>query len=161
MKPPIPLNEHARVELLRQYRILDTSPEPQFDEIAADAAAVCNTPISMITFIDQGRQWMKATVGVKAHEVPREATFCGHTICQSGLFAVPDALADKRFAGNAMVAGDQVRFYAGVPLLSPEGLAIGTLCVLDRVPRTLTPEQVDKLKGLARAVILLLEVRRQ
>ncbi|HUO29383.1 MAG TPA: GAF domain-containing protein [Bryobacteraceae bacterium] len=161
MKPPIPLNEHARLNLLRQYDILDTAPERVFDEITARAARVCQAPISLLSFVDRDRVWFKSRAGLDLRETPRATSFCAHAICQSDLYVAQDALPDERFANNPLVhesAG--VRFYAGVPLLSPEGLALGTLCVLDLEPRTLTPEQADELKELAKGVILLLEVRR-
>jgi len=161
MKPPIPLNEQARLELLRQYQILDTAAEQVFDEITALAASICQTPICLLTFVDRDRTWYKSSVGMQGTETPREMTFCAHAICQNDVYVVPDTRADQRFADNPLVTGEpSLRFYAGMPLLSPEGLAVGTLCVLDRKPRALTPEQVDKLKALAKSAVLLLEVRR-
>jgi len=161
MKPPTPVNEQARLELLRQYEILDTAVEQVFDEITVLAANICQTPICLLSLVDRDRTWFKSSVGMEAKEAPRETAFCAHAICQSGLFVVPDARADERFADNPAVTGEPaVRFYAGMPLLSPEGLAIGTLCVLDRRPRALTPEQADKLQALAKSAVLLLEVRR-
>jgi hypothetical protein len=161
MKPPIPLNEHARLELLRQYDILDTPPEPEFDEIAVRAAQVCQTPIAQLSFVDRDRAWFKANVGWDVAEIPRETSFCAHAICQDDLYVAPDMLADERFSHNSLVTQKpHLRFYAGVPLVSPEGLAIGTLCVLDRKPRELTPLQQDELKELAKGAILLLEIRR-
>jgi len=161
MKPPIPVNEQARLELLRQYQILDTAAEQVFDEITALAANVCQTPICLLTFVDRDRTWYKSSVGTEVKETPREIAFCAHAVCQNELFVVPDTQADERFADNPLVTQEPaVRFYAGMPLLSPEGLTMGTLCVLDRKPRTLTPEQADKLKALAKSAVLLLEVRR-
>ncbi|MGA2592102.1 MAG: GAF domain-containing protein [Bryobacteraceae bacterium] len=161
MKPPIPPNEQARLELLRQYQILDTAAEQVFDEITALAANICETPICLLTFVDRDRTWYKSSVGMEVTETPREIAFCSHAICQDELYVVPDTRADERFADNPLVTGDpSLRFYAGMPLLSPEGLAMGTLCVLDRKPRALTPEQADKLKALAKSAVLLLEIRR-
>lgn len=161
MKPPIPLIEHARLELLRQYQILDTAAEQVFDEITALAAQICQTPVSLLTFLDQDRQWFKSRVGLEIQETPREFAICAHAICQPDLFIVPDTLADERFAHNPLVTGEpHFRFYAGMPLLSPEGLAVGTLCVLDCQPRSLLPEQAEKLKALAKSAVLLLEIRR-
>jgi hypothetical protein len=161
MKPPIPLNEHLRLELLRQYEILDTPAEAMFDEITARAAQICHTPISLLTFVDRDRAWCKSSSGLKVQEAPRETSFSAHAICQDELYVVPDALADERFANNPLVRGEQrIRFYAGVPLLSPEGLALGALSVLDRKPRELTAEQADELTELAKGAVLLLEVRR-
>jgi GAF domain-containing protein len=161
MKPPIPLNEHARLELLRQYGMLDTAAEPAFDEITARAAEICQTPISLLTFIDRDRAWFKSAIGLQFREIPRETSFCAHAICQDDPYVVPDMLADERFSHNPLVTQKpHLRFYAGMPLFSPEGLALGTLCVVDRKPRELTPEQTDKLKELARGAVLLLEIRR-
>jgi GAF domain-containing protein len=161
MKPPIPLIEEARLELLRQYQILDTAAEPAYDEITALAAQICETPVCLLTFVDRDRQWFKSHVGLDLEETPREVAFCAHAICQSDLLEVPDTLADERFAHNPMVTGEpRFRFYAGMPLLSPEGLAVGTLCVLDRRPRRLLPEQAEKLRALAKSAVLLLEIRR-
>ena len=161
MKPPIPLNEHARLELLRQYNILDTAAEPAFDEIAARAAEVCQTPISLLTFVDRDRVWFKSNTGLELPEIPRDASFCAHAICQDELYVTPDMLADERFSQNPLVTQKpHLRFYAGMPLLSPEGLVLGTLCVIDRKPRELTPEQTDELKELAQGAVLLLEIRR-
>ena len=161
MKPPIPLNEHARLELLRQYDILDTAAEPQFDEITARAAQICGTPISLLTFVDRDRAWIKSGTGLDLHSMPRDESFCAHAICQENLYLAPDMLADERFSRNPLVIRKpHLRFYAGMPLLSPEGLAMGTLCVIDRQPRELTAEQMDELKKLAQGAVLLLEVRR-
>ena len=157
----MPLNEPTRLELLRQYEVLDTAAEQVFDEITATAAEVCQTPVCLLTFIDRDRQWFKSRVGIDVQETPREIAICAYTICGTDLFVVPDTMADKRFADNPLVAGEpHIRFYAGMPLLSPEGLAVGTLCVLDSKPRTLTPDQSEKLKALAKGAVLLLEIRR-
>jgi GAF domain-containing protein len=161
MKPPIPLNEHARLDLLRQYGILDTPAEPAFDEITARAAEVCQSPISLLTFVDRDRVWFKSAIGLPLRELPRDTSFCAHAICQDDLYITPDMLADDRFSHNPLVTQKpHLRFYAGMPLLSPEGLAIGTLCVIDRKPRELTPQQKDSLRELAKGVVLLLEIRR-
>jgi hypothetical protein len=161
MKPPIPLNEHARLELLRQYGILDTAAEPAYDEITVRAAEICQTPISLLSFIDRDRAWFKSATGLQLRELPRDTSFCAHAICQDDLYIAPDLLANERFSHNPLVTQKpHLRFYAGMPLFSPEGLALGALCVIDRKPRELTPEQTDKLKELARGVVLLLEIRR-
>jgi GAF domain-containing protein len=161
MKPPIPLNEHARLELLRQYDILDTSAEAAFDEITARAADICQTPISLLTFVDRDRTWFKSNTGLGLREVPRDDSFCAHAICQDEPYAIPDLLADERFSHNPLVTQKpHLRFYAGLPLISPEGLALGALCVIDRKPRELTPGQMDELKELAKGAVLLLEIRR-
>lgn len=161
MKPPIPLNEHARVALLRQCGILDTAAEPAFDEITARAAAICQTPISLLSFVDRDRAWFKSSFGLELREIPRDISFCAHAICQQELYVTPDLLADERFSHNPLVTQKpHLRFYAGMPLLSPEGLALGTLSVLDHKPRELTAEQKDELRELAKGAVLLLEIRR-
>ncbi|HTQ52816.1 MAG TPA: GAF domain-containing protein [Bryobacteraceae bacterium] len=160
MKPPVPLNEHMRLELLRQYDVLDTPAEAVFDEITERAAAVCETPVSLLTFVDRDRVWFKSNKGLSLREMPRETSFCAHAVCQDELY-VGDTLADERFTDNPLVTGAScIRFYAGVPLRSPEGLALGTLCVLDQQPRELTPEQGAILRQLAQEAVLLLEIRR-
>jgi len=161
MKPPIPLNEHARMELLRQYDILDTPAEPVFDEITARAARACQSSVSLLTFVDRDRTWIKSSYGMEICEIPRSASLCAHAICQEEVYVSPDMLADERFLQNPLVTQKpHLRFYAGMPLLSPEGLAMGTLCVLDREPRELTPQQADELKQLAKGAVMLLEIRR-
>ena len=161
MKPPIPMNEHVRLELLRQYDILDTAPEILYDEITIRAAKICQTPISLITFVDRDRVWVKSNTGLKLQQMPRATSFCAHVVCQDDLYLAADARSDERFADNPLVKGDaQIRFYAAMPLLSPEGLALGTLCVMDHQPRELAPAQADELKQLAKQAVMLLEIRR-
>jgi len=160
-KPPVPPNEEERLEVLRQYKILDTASEQAFDDITKLAADVCQTPYSFLTFIDKDRQWFKANVGLPVRETSRDIAFCAHAITQDDLFVVPDALADERFAQNPLVTHDpNIRFYAGMPLVTKSGHALGTLCVIDRVPRELSQEQKMKLRTLAQSVLLLLEIRR-
>lgn len=161
MKPPIPLNEHARLELLRQYNILDTAAEPAFDEITARAAGICETPISLLSFVDRDRAWFKSHPGLDLPQIPRDQSFCAHAICQDALYVAPDMLADDRFSHNPLVnQKPHLRFYAAVPLISPEGLAIGALAVIDRKPRELTADQIEQLKDLAKGALFILEVRR-
>jgi len=161
MKPPTPLNEHARLQLLRQYDILDTAPEPMFDEITVRAAAICQTPISLLSLVDRDRAWFKSNLGFDFKEINRETSFCAHAICQDELYVAPDLRSDERFSKNPLVTQKpHLRFYAGMPLLSPEGLAVGTLCVLDRRPRELTQQQADELRELAKSAVMLLEIRR-
>ena len=160
MKPPLPADEETRLEKLRQYRILDTAAEQVFDDITRLASDVCKTPISLLTFIDQNRQWFKSNVGLPIAETSRDIAFCSHAILQPDIFIVPDTLADQRFAQNPLVTHDpNIRFYAGMPLITKEGYALGTLCVIDRVPRQLTSDQINKIRTLAQGVIMLLEMR--
>ena len=159
---PIPENEAARLETLRQYQVLDTDSEDAFDDLTRLAAYVCGTPTALISLIDANRQWFKARVGLSARETPRDVSFCGHAIMQRGCFIIEDALADERFADNPLVVNEPfVRFYAGMPLMSPEGFAIGTLCVIDREPRHLNGKQIGALEMLSNQVMSQLELRRE
>lgn len=162
IEPPWMTSEPARLASLLRYAVLDTMPEVAFDEIVALASMLCGTPIALISLVDDRRQWFKAALGLDARETPREISFCGHAIAGDDLFVVPDALADPRFADNPLVIGEpQIRFYAGAPLTSPDGHNLGTLCVIDRHPRSLTSDQATALRTLARQVIVQLELRRQ
>jgi PAS domain S-box-containing protein len=155
-------DEASRLETLRQYGVLDTLPEQALDDLTAMAAQICGTPIALISLVDQDRQWFKSRVGLEVAETPREQSFCAHAISQRDLFVVADASKDPRFSGNALVNGAHAtRFYAGAPLVTPEDAALGTLCVIDHVPRKLTPEQEQALQILARQVMTHLELRRQ
>ena len=164
MKPklaPIPKNDAQRIKVLWQYEILDTVPEEVFDDLTELAARICEAPIALITLVDENRQWFKSKVGVTVNETSRDISFCGHAIEQSDLFIVPDATLDKRFAENPLVKSDpKIRFYAGAPLITPDGHALGTLCVIDKVPRVLRPDQKQALRVLARHVMTQLELRR-
>lgn len=155
-----PWDEEQRLAALRAYAILDTPPEPDFDDIARLAAHLCGTPVAAISLVEDRRQWFKAEVGLGTRETPIEISFCARAALRPGLTVIPDAAADRRFAGNPLVAGHpHLRFYAGARLDTPEGLPLGTLCVLDYVPRELTPEQTSALSSLARQVVALLEWR--
>lgn len=157
----MPTNEAERLKALRQYKILDTKPEQAFDDLALIASHICATPVALITLVDEERQWFKARVGTDVQETARSISFCSHAIEQEGLFTVPDATLDPRFRDNPLVKGEpHIRFYAGVPLASREGQALGTLCVLDFVPRSLTSEQNHALAALERQVAAQLELRR-
>ncbi|HLB48751.1 MAG TPA: GAF domain-containing protein, partial [Anaerolineales bacterium] len=159
-KPPLPANEQERLAALARYSILDTPPEPAFDDVTRLVGRICQTPIALVVLIDSDRQWFKSRVGFKPTELPRDSAFCSHTILQNDVLVVPDALADSRFADNRLVvAAPHVRFYAGATLLTADGLALGTLCVYDLAPRELTPHQVDALRVLSRQVMAQLELR--
>lgn len=155
------LKEKARLAALRSYRILDTDPEKAFDDLTILASHICETPIALITLIDSDRQWFKSTVGVDITETPRAIAFCDKAIQQSDLFIVPDATLDPRFSSNPfVVAGPKIRFYAGAPFKSADGHPLGTLCVVDVVPRELTPNQQNALLALSRQVQAQFELRR-
>ena len=155
--------ETERLEALRQYYILDTPPEPVFDEAVKLAATICDTPMAVMTLLDERRQWFKARVGVSLRETTRDIAFCAHAISPNydDLMIVPDAQRDPLFANNPLVTeAPYVRFYAGACLRTPSGEALGTIAVLDRIPRSLTPEQQKALRALARQVMAQLEMRR-
>jgi GAF domain-containing protein len=156
-----PANEEARIAALDKYAILDTDPEPPFDDLTLLASFVCNTPIALISLVDENRQWFKSRVGINASETARDIAFCSTAILQSEVFVVPDALEDERFRDNPLVTSDpHVRFYAGAPLINEDGYALGTLCVVDRAPRELAPDQREALKALSRLVLAQMEFRR-
>ncbi|MTJ09760.1 response regulator [Anabaena sp. UHCC 0204] len=161
MKGSLSNDEAARIDALLQYKILDTPPEVAFDELTRLAAYICETPIALVTLIDTNRQWFKSKIGLTTSETPREIAFCNHAIGQKDIFIVPNASLDPRFANNTLVTSEpNIRFYAGVPLINAEGYALGTLCVIDNVPRELTNQQLDALHILSRQVMKQLEMRR-
>jgi GAF domain-containing protein len=160
MNSPKPANEKQRLATLRGYEILDTKPEAAFDDLTSLASYICQTPIALISLIDAERQWFKSKVGVSVTETSRDIAFCALAIFQSDVFIVPDASQDERFSENPLVVSEpKIRFYAGATLMA-DGQALGTLCVLDRVPRTLSPEQLEALRALSRQAQGQLELRR-
>jgi PAS domain S-box-containing protein len=165
MNPPIPLSENARLQALHRLNVLDSEAEQVFDDIVHLASHLCGTPVAMISLIDESRQWFKSSVGAPVREMPRSESFCAHAICELDLtrvFEVSDASLDPRFAKWSFVADQpHVRFYAGAPLVSEDGHALGTLCVVDLKARTLTEQQGRSLKILARSVVAQLELRYQ
>jgi GAF domain-containing protein len=161
MSFPVPDNEEDRLRALRSCKSLDTKPEERFDELTELAAIICGVPISLISLVDADRQWFKSRFGLNVQETPRAQAFCTHAIMQPEMFVVPDAAADERFAQNPLVTGDpHIRFYAGAPLATRDGHLLGTLCVIDREPHTLTKERKTALEILARQVIANIELRR-
>jgi GAF domain-containing protein len=153
--------DQQRVNALREYAIMDTTPETGFDDISRLTSFICGTPIALVTLLDLDRQWFKSRVGLDTTETPIEQAFCAHAIKQEKVFLVPDAHTDERFAHNPLVTGaPNIRFYAGAPLVTPEGVPLGTLCAIDRVPRELTDDQKQALQALSRQVIMMLELRK-
>ena len=161
MIAPKPKNECQRLNILWQYEVLDTVPEEVFDDLTDLAAHICEAPIALISLVDEDRQWFKSRVGMSKKETSRDISFCAHAILNDGLFIVSDASKDPRFKNNPLVTGPQkIRFYAGAPLVTPDGHALGTLCVLDSKARTLRSEQANALRVLAHHVVSQLELRR-
>lgn len=160
MKESESINERNRLEALERYDILDTPPEPVYDDFTELASLICQTPIALISLVDEARQWFKSRVGIEICETHRSISFCQNAIQGTELMEVPDARLDERFCANPLVTGEpHIRFYAGVPLTTPDGHRLGTLCVIDHVPRQLTGEQRDVLARLARQLMRQLESR--
>lgn len=157
----LPANEDGRLAALRSYGLLDSLPEDVYDDLVFLASTICETPIALISLVDERRQFFKANVGLPVRETPRELAFCAHAILGDDLFVVDDATKDPRFARNPLVTGaPDIRFYAGVPLTDPDGHALGTLCAIDTKPRELTAMQQRALRVLGRQVMVQLELRR-
>ena len=159
---PKPEGEAARLSALRSYDILDTLPEVEFDDIVQLASDICGVPIALVSLVDGERQWFKAKTGLAAQETHRDLAFCAHAILDPNkMLIVEDATKDERFAANPLVTGaPDIRFYAGQPLLTPDGDALGTLCVIDTEPRKLDANQIAALETLSSHVVLLLEKRK-
>lgn len=152
--------EASRLQALERYRIMDTRAEKAFDDLTGLAASICGTPIALISFVDERRQWFKSRHGLEVTETAREIAFCSAAIDKKELLIVEDAAADQRFRSNPLVtASPYIRFYAGVPLIVANGHALGTLCVLDRRPRTLSAREVGALVTLRAAVVTLIELK--
>jgi signal transduction histidine kinase len=158
---PLPGRESSRLATIAALDILDTPPERAFDDLTRIAALVCRTPVALVTLVDAERQWFKSRVGFALEQTSRDASFCAHAILHPGMLVVEDATQDPRFASNPLVTSEpHVRFYAGAPLVTSSGDAVGTLCVIDRVPRTLDATGRITLEALARQVVSQLELRR-
>jgi diguanylate cyclase (GGDEF)-like protein len=162
MKAPLPANEERRIAKLEDYNVLDTLPEPAYDDITFLASCICDTPIAVVSFVDRERQWFKSKVGLDVDETPRDVAFCSHAILNPDeLLIVPNATEDERFADNPLVTENPaIRFYAGAPLRSSDGVALGTLCVIDLESRTLDESQRKALSALSRQVMGQLELRK-
>jgi PAS domain S-box-containing protein len=159
---PLHPKEAERLEALARYQILDTPPEQTFDDLTMLASHILDVPIVVVSLVDEARQWFKSKVGIDVQETPREIAFCAHTILDDDVMIVADALKDERFHDNPLVSGPLgLRFYAGAPLRTADGFALGTFCLGDRKPRELGPEQVEMLQALARQVVSRLEERRK
>ncbi|BCM93301.1 virulence sensor protein BvgS [Abditibacteriota bacterium] len=163
MKAHLPKNEEQRLAALHEYGVLDTLPEQGFDDLTLLASHICGTPLSFVSLIDRDRQWFKSKRGLEIIETSRDVSFCAHAVLEPNeLLIVSDARYDQRFADNPVVTGEpHVRFYAGAPLVTPSGEAVGTLCVVDHFPRELNEEQKQALRALARQTMAQLELRRQ
>ena len=159
---PVPHDETARLAALARFDVLDSEPEREFDDLALLASRVCRTPYALISLVDRDRQWFKSRVGIDTAETRRDISICAHAILGREVLVVPDTTADPRFSENPLVRGEPgLRFYAGAPLVTSDGHAIGTICVLDRVPRELDAAQIDSLGALSRQTMSQLELRRR
>ncbi len=160
-KPQIPLNESDRQLALERYNILDTLPEQEYDDLTQLAASICGTPIALISLIDRDRQWFKSSVGIDTTETPRDISFCAHIVADNAILNVPDVTQDPRFADNPLVVNHpNLRSYIGIPLTTSDNFTLGSLCVIDRQTRELTPLQIQQLESLSHLVVSQLELRR-
>lgn len=158
---PLPENEAQRLQTLRLYEVLDSEPEPVFDDITAASSQIFGTPICLITLVDEDRQWFKSSYGLDIDATGRDVAFCAHAILSDEPLVVEDARSDARFADNPLVKGEpHIRFYAGAPLTVADQSRLGTLCVIDSAPRAIDPEQLKILEVLRDAVVANLELRR-
>jgi|ERR1700733_7894482 CheY-like chemotaxis protein len=160
MQLPLPQNESLRLESLHNFQILGTSCEKVFDEAVHLAALICDTPVAVVSFIDEQRVWFKAKIGLELDEIPRDGSFCTYAILQPDVLIVPDPLSDERFMSAPLVKQVGIQFYAGIPLITDDDHPLGTLAVMDRVPHLMTVEQNDSLRILARQMMRELELRR-
>ena len=158
---PTPSEESERLKALLECQILDTSAEPVFDAYVRAVAEACDTPVALISLVDRHRQWFKAKIGLDVDQTPRDIAFCGHTILQTEAMVINDAAEDERFRHNPLVTGEPfIRFYAGVPLRLLAGERLGSLCVIDFKPRTISEQQLDLLNEQARQIASILDARR-
>ncbi len=162
IKAPIDLTESKRLHALKEYLIIDSLPDKDYDDITSLASYICQTPISLISLIDEDRQWFKSNHGLKVNETPRDFAFCAHAIKNKNEpLIIPDSRKDSRFKDNPLVTNDpNIVFYAGIPIVNPEGYPLGTLCVIDNKPRELSDEQLEALKRLTNQLLKLLELRK-
>ncbi|MBN2869285.1 MAG: GAF domain-containing protein, partial [Flavobacteriaceae bacterium] len=158
--PKFPKNENERLYALKEYKLLDTLPEEDFDNITNLVANICNVPISLITLLDTDRNFLKSHYGIQFNESPRSVSFCGHAILEnSPIFIIEDATKDERFHDNPLIKDHNVAFYAGVPLINPDGFPLGTLCIYDVKPKQLDKQQQEAMITLAKQVVNLFELR--
>jgi GAF domain-containing protein len=158
---PIPDNEKERLEALYDYQILDTQAEPCFDELTLLATYICKTPIALISLLDRDRQWFKSIIGPIPPEISRDSAFCSHCILQQDLMIISDTLKDERFIDHPLVISEpKIRFYGGFPLINDQGFALGSLCVMDVMPRNLAQSQTESLKLINYQIIRQLNTRR-
>ena len=160
MQSPLPQNERSRLESLRSFRILGTSCEQVFDDIAHLASHICDASVAVIAFIEEQRVWFKAKIGLELNEIPRDGSFCAYAILEPDVLIVPDPLNDERFMSSFLVRQIGIQFYAGIPLITHDAHPLGTLAVMDRVPHLMTAEQTDSLRILARRIMRELDQRR-